>query len=130
MGANLLSKLLATGLVLALSSMSAAQTVSAVSEGSLRPSWSDSAMAEGWRTVCGEVRNVGHVPARSVAIRVQGLGSGGEVVSTRDRYVPADVAAGSRAVFCVPMPAGAASYNVTVVHAPVLGTRYEDVPLE
>ncbi len=37
MGANPLSKLLATGLVLALSSASAAQTVSAVSEGRLRP---------------------------------------------------------------------------------------------
>ncbi len=37
------------GLVLALSTVSAAQTVGAVSEGSLRPLWSDSAMAEGWR---------------------------------------------------------------------------------
>ena len=117
MGINLLSKLVATGLVLALSSVCAAQTVSAVSEGTLRPSWSDSAMAEGWRAVCGDVRNVGHVPARSVAIRVQGLGSTGQVVSTRDHYVLADVPAGSRAVFCVPMPAGATSYNVTVLHA-------------
>ncbi len=72
MGAHLFTKRLATGLVLALSSVFAAQTVSAVSEGSLRPSWSDSAMAEGWRAVCGDVRNVGQVPARSVAIRVQG----------------------------------------------------------
>src|SRR5216683_1965197 len=112
-----LSKLLATGLVLALSSASAAQTVSAVSEGSLRPSWSDSAMTEGWRAVCGDVRNVGQVPARSVAIRVQGLDSAGQVVSTRDRDVMAGVPAGSRAVFCVPMPAGATSYNVTVLRA-------------
>ncbi len=111
-----LSKLLATGLVLALSSASAAQTVSAVSEGSLRPSWSDSAMTEGWRAVCGDVRNVGQV-RRSVAIRVQGLDSVGQVVSTRDRNVMAGVPAGSRAVFCVPMPAGATSYNVTVLRA-------------
>jgi len=111
-----LSKLLATGLVLALSSASAAQTVSAVSEGSLRPSWSDSAMTEGWRAVCGDVRNVGQV-RRSVAIRVQGLDSVGQVVSTRDRNVMAGVPAGSRAVFCVPMPAGATSYNVTVLCA-------------
>ncbi len=104
--------LLATGLVLALSSVSAAQPVN-----SLRPSWSDSAMTEGWRAVCGDVRNDGYVPARSVAIRVQGLGSAGQVVSTRDRYVLADVPAGSRAVFCVPMPAGATSYNVTVLRA-------------
>jgi hypothetical protein len=117
MGANPLSKLLTTGLVLALSSASAAQTVSAVSEGSLRPSWSDSAMTEGWRAVCGDVRNVGQVPARSVAIRVQGLDSVGQVVSTRDRNVMAGVPAGSRAVFCVPMPAGATSYNVTVLRA-------------
>ena len=117
MGANPLSKLLATGFMLALSSASAAQTVSAVSEGSLRPSWSDRAMSEGWRAGCGDVRNVGQVPARSVAIRVQGLGSTGQVVSTRDHYVLADVPAGSRSVFCVPMPAGATSYNVTVLRA-------------
>jgi hypothetical protein len=117
MGAHLLAKLLATGLALALSSVSAAETLSAFSEGSLRPSWSDSAMAEGWRAVCGAVRNVGLVPARSVAIRVEGLGSAGQVVSTRDRHILADVPAGSRAVFCVPMPAGATSYNVTVLRA-------------
>lgn len=115
MGTNLLSKLLATGLVLALGSVSAAQTVSA--EDGLRPSWSDSAMAEGWRAVCGDVRNVRDVPARGVAIRVQGLDSAGQVVSTRDRDLMAGVPPGSRAVFCVPMPAGATSYNVTVLGA-------------
>ena len=118
MRANLLINLLASGLVLGpSSSMSAAQTVSAVSDGSLRPSLSDSGMADGWRAVCGDLRNVRHMAARSVAIRVQGLGSAGEVISTRDRYVLADVPAGSRAVFCVPMPAGATSYSVTVLHA-------------
>jgi hypothetical protein len=74
MGANPLSKLLTTGLVLALSSAT-----------------------EGWRAVCGDVRNVGQVPVRSVAIRVQGLDSAGQVVSTRDRDVMAGVPAGSRA---------------------------------
>jgi hypothetical protein len=71
-------------------------------------------MGEGWRAVCGDVRNVGHVPARSVAIRVEGLDSAGQAVSTRDRYIHAGVPVGSRSVFCVPMPAGAASYNVTI----------------
>src|SRR5713226_6798950 len=99
MGAHLFTKRLATGLVLALSSVFAPQTVSAVSEGSLRPSWSDSAKNEGWRAVGGDVRNVGQVPARSVEIRVQGLGSAGPLVSTRDRDVMAGVPAGSRAVF-------------------------------
>jgi hypothetical protein len=115
MGTHLLSKLLATGLMLALGSVFAAQTVSA--EDGLRPSWSDSAMAEGWRAVCGDVRNVRDVPARGVAIRVQGLDSAGQVVSTRDRDLMAGVPPGSRAVFCVPMPAGATSYNVTVLGA-------------
>lgn len=117
MGANLLTRLLATGLVLALSSVSAAQTASTVLESNLRVSWSDSAMADGWRAVCGDVRNVGHVPARGVALRVLGLRGDGQVVSTRDRYLLANVPAGSRAIFCVPMPAGATSYSVMVLRA-------------
>lgn len=117
MGVNLLTRLLVPVLVLGLTGAAAAQTVGEVSHGGLRPSWSDSAMADGWRTVCGDVRNVRHLPARSVAIRVQGLDTTGQVVSTRDRYVTADVPAGSRAVFCVPIPAGATSYRVTILRA-------------
>ncbi|MGH7396799.1 MAG: hypothetical protein ACRELW_04615 [Candidatus Rokuibacteriota bacterium] len=117
MGGNLLTKLVVLVLALGPSSMAAAQTASAVTDGGLHPTWSDSAMADGWRAICGDVRNVRHLPARSVAIRVQGLDSAGQVVSSRERYVTADVPAGSRAVFCVPMPAGAASYNVTVPRA-------------
>jgi hypothetical protein len=116
MGAHRLRKLLAPVLVLGLSGVATAQTMSAVSEDSLRPSWSDSAMSKDWRAICGDVRNVRNIPARSVAIRVQGLDSGGQVLSSKERYVSADVPAGSRAVFCVPMPAGATSYNVTVLH--------------
>src|SRR5260370_30292315 len=117
MGAHRFTKRLATGLVLALSSVFAAQTVSAVSEGSLRPSWSDSAMAEGWRAVCGDVRNVGQVPARRVAVRVLGRRSTRQVVRTRGHDDLADAPAGSRAVVCVPMPAWATSYHVTVLGA-------------
>src|SRR5260370_38511359 len=98
---SILHWLLATGLVLALSSVFAVQTVGAVSEGSLHPSWSDSAMAEGWRAVCGDVRNVGQGPARSVAIRVQGLGTTGQGGGPRDHYVLADVPGGSRPAFWV-----------------------------
>ncbi len=67
MCANFLKKLLATGLVLGLSSVSAAQMVS-----DLRPSWSIGAMAEGWRAVCGDVRNVG---STSPGCRDQGSGA-------------------------------------------------------
>jgi hypothetical protein len=114
MRTKLLATLLATGLALALGTAAAAQPLT---DGGLRPSWSDSAMADGWRAICGDVRNARSVAARSVAIRVEGRDGAGQVVSIRDRYVPADVPAGSRAVFCVPMPAGATSYNVTVLHA-------------
>ncbi|MGH7414741.1 MAG: hypothetical protein ACREKJ_11135 [Candidatus Rokuibacteriota bacterium] len=117
MSINLLTKLLALALVLGPSSVAAAQPASAAPHDGLRPSWSDSAMSEGWRAICGDVRNVRDLPARSVAIRVQGLDSAGQVLSSRERYVTAGVPAGSRAIFCVPMPAGATSYNVTVLHA-------------
>ena len=85
--------------------------------GGLRVSWSDSAMADGWRSVCGDVRNEAQAPARGIVIRVVGLQSDGHTVSTRDHYLLAGVPAGSRAVFCVPMPAGASSYTVTVLRA-------------
>ncbi|MGH7366787.1 MAG: hypothetical protein ACREK9_10285 [Candidatus Rokuibacteriota bacterium] len=117
MGANLLTKLLALVLVLGPSSMAAAQTSSTDPPDGLQPSWSDSAMSEGWRAICGDVRNVGHLSARSVAIRIQGFDSAGQVLSSRERYLGAGVPAGSRGIFCVPMPAGAASYRVTVLHA-------------
>lgn len=110
--AGLLRVLLATALALATSRVSAAQTVN-----DLRPLWNDHAMDERWRAVCGDVRNLGHVPARSVAIRVRGLDNTGQAVSTRDHSLNVGMPAGGRAVFCLPMPAGAASYNVTIVGA-------------
>lgn len=60
---------------------------------------------------------IGQVPARGVAIRVLGLRGASEVVSARDHYLLADVPVGSRAIFCVPMPAGATSYTVMVLRA-------------
>jgi hypothetical protein len=114
---GLVANVLVAGLVLAFAGTVAAQTLSALPDAALRPTWSDSAMGGGWRSVCGDVRNTGPTEVRSVAIRVQGVDGQGQVVCTRDRYVSADVPSGSRAVFCVPMPAGAASYVVTVVRA-------------
>lgn len=123
MDARAFSKVLTTGLVLVLAGVAAAQPVNGGSDDGLRPSWSDSAMADGWRAICGDVRNVRPVAARGVALRVEGRDGAGHVLSTRDRYVPAEVPAGSRAVFCVPMPAGAASYRVTVLGAEWGGTQ-------
>lgn len=117
MDAKLLAKLLAIGVVLMLGRVSAVEAVSTASVDNLRVSWSDGVMAEGWRAVCGDVRNVGQLSARGVAIRVLGLGSASQVISTRDHYILADVPAGGRAVFCVSMPAGATSYDVMVLRA-------------
>ncbi len=117
MDGKLLTKLFAIGVVLMLGRVSALEAVSTASVGNLRVSWSDGVMAEGWRAVCGDVRNVGQVSTRRVAIRVLGLGSASQVTTTRDHYILADVPAGGRAVFCVSMPAGAASYDVMVLHA-------------
>src|SRR5260370_37652795 len=74
---SILHWLLATGLVLALSSVFAVQPGGAVSGGSLHPSWRDSAMAERWRAACGDERNAGQAPAPEGAVRVQGRGSTG-----------------------------------------------------
>ena len=117
MDAKLLTKWFAIGVVLMLGRVSAAEAVSTASVDTLRVSWSDGVMAEGWRAVCGDVRNVGQLSARGVAIRVLGLGSASQVISTRDHYILADVPAGGRAVFCVSMPAGATSYDVMVLRA-------------
>jgi hypothetical protein len=117
MDAKLLTKLFAIGVVLMLGRVSAAEAVSTASVDNLRVSWSDGMMAGGWRAVCGDVRNVGQLSARGVAIRVLGLGSASQVITTRDHYILADVPAGARAVFCVPMPAGATSYHVMVLRA-------------
>lgn len=115
---HVLGKLvLAIGLAVALAGAAEAETDGATAEGDLRVSWSDTAMADGWRSVCGDVWNEAQVPARGIVIRIVGLESAGRTVSTRDHYLLSGVPAGSRAVFCVPMPAGASSYNVTVLRA-------------
>lgn len=117
MDTKLLTKLLAIGLPLMLGRVWPAEALSTASIDNLRISWSDDVMAEGYRAVCGDVRNVGQVSARGVAIRVLGLGSASQVISAREHYILADVPAGGRAVFCVSMPAGATSYDVIVLHA-------------
>jgi hypothetical protein len=109
------TRLLAIGLLLSVAVMVAPGP--AVAEEGLQVSWTDSPMADGWRSVCGDVRNEAQVPARAIVIRVVGLQSTGQTVSTRDHYLLAGVPPGSRAVFCVPMPAGASSYTVTVLRA-------------
>jgi hypothetical protein len=57
---------LAVGLAVALADGAEAETGGATAEGDLRVRWSDTAMADGWRSVCGDVWNEGQVPARGI----------------------------------------------------------------
>ena len=75
MGAKLLTKWFAIGVVLMLGRVSAAEAVSTASVGNLRVSWSDGVMAEGWRAVCGDVRNEGTIVSPRPRDQVLGLGS-------------------------------------------------------
>jgi hypothetical protein len=59
-------------------------------------------MAEGYRAVCGDVRNVGQVSARGVAIRVLGLGSASQVIQRQGALHPRGRPGGrSRSLLCV-----------------------------
>jgi len=74
-------------------------------------------MAEGWRAVCGDVRNVRDVPARSVAIRVQGMDSAARSSARGNRDLMAGVASGEpRGLLCANAGWGD-SYHVTVLGA-------------
>jgi hypothetical protein len=117
MRTHLLPKLVGIWLILGASAVACAQSASAPSQENLRLSWTDDPMRGGWRAVCGNVYNSRHVPARNVRILVQGLGDSEQVLSTRERYLAAEVPAAGRSVFCLPMPAGAAAYRVIVLSA-------------
>jgi len=106
MRTHLLPKLVGIWLILGASAGACAQSASAPSQENLRLSWTDDPMRGGWRAVCGNVYNSRHVPARNVRILVQGLGDSEQVLSTRERYLAAEVPAAGRSVFCLPMPGG------------------------
>jgi hypothetical protein len=97
--------------------VSATAAVSTASVDNLRVSWSDGVMAEGWRAVCGDVRNVGQLSARGVAIRVLGVGQHQPGDQHKGSLHPRRRAGGrSRGLLCA-MPAGATSYDVMVLRA-------------
>jgi hypothetical protein len=78
---------LAVGLAVALADGAEAETDGATAEGDLRVRWSDTAMADGWRSVCGDVWNEGQVPARGIVNPGRGPGERGRTVSSRDHYL-------------------------------------------
>src|ERR1044072_1123576 len=70
-------RVLAVGRAVALADGAEAETGGATAEGDLRVRWSDTAMADGWRSVCGDVWNEGQVPARGIVNPGRGPGERG-----------------------------------------------------
>jgi hypothetical protein len=89
----------------------------------LRLHWEADAAREGLQVVCGEVRNDGTRAAQHVRLLVEQLDGGGRVMASRALVVLGVVPADGRAYFCVPEPAGAATYRLSVMRAETMSTR-------
>jgi hypothetical protein len=73
--------------------------------------------------VCGEVWNDGTRAAQHVRLLVEQLDGGGRVMASRELEVLGEVPAADRSCFCVPEPAGAATYRLSVMRAETMSTR-------
>ena len=87
----------------------------AVGDPALRVRWEADPPQHGVQTVCGRVINDRPVNAGRVRLRVEGLDERGGVTSRRETEVVGQVPSNANALFCISMPAGAATYRVTVV---------------
>jgi hypothetical protein len=104
---------LASGLVLLPSTSLAQETVDASS--SMRIRWEVDPPASGRQTVCGRVFNDRPMNARRVRLSLEGLDESGGVTVRREGEVLSQISTGSAGLFCISMPAGAASYRVKIV---------------
>lgn len=95
---------------------STSQAQEPVGATALRLRWESDQPVSGLQTVCGRVFNDGPVDARQVRVRVEGLDERGAVTGRRDGDV-GQVWSRSIGRFCLTMPAGAATYRVTIVGA-------------
>jgi hypothetical protein len=69
------------------------------------------------QTLCGRVINDRPVSAGRVRLRVEGLDERGGVTSRRETDVVGQVPSNGSGLFCISMPAGAATYRITVISA-------------
>ena len=100
------------GLVLLPSTSPAQETVDPTS---LRIRWEVDPPASGRQTVCGRVFNDRPMSARRVRLSLEGLDESGGVTVRREGEVLSQISTGSAGLFCISMPAGAASYRVKIV---------------
>jgi hypothetical protein len=101
-------------LLLAQAAVAYAQGPGSGSERDVRVEWALERTNRPLWTLCGSVYNDRHVPARHVQLRVERLDDSGSSPGSRVLHSVNDVPAGSRTIFCLPVPAGSGPYRVIV----------------
>jgi hypothetical protein len=89
----------------------------------LRLRWQADPARDGVQAVCGEVLNDGTLAAQHVRLLVEELDGNGRVINSRELEVLGEVPADGRSYFCVPEPAGASTYRLSVTGADSMYTR-------
>ena len=89
----------------------------------LRLRWQADPARDGLQAVCGEVLNDGTLAAQHVRLLVEELDGNGGVINRRELEVLGEVPADGRSYFCVPEPAGASTFRLSVTGADSMYTR-------
>jgi len=89
---------------------------------SLHLRWEADPARDGVQAGGGEVLNDGRPAAQGVRLLVEQLDASGRVINRREMGVLGEVPADGRSYFCVPEPAGGATYRQTVTGADSMST--------
>ncbi len=111
---RVLAGALAVWLLLGHAVVAGGQGLTSEADRHVRVEWSLERTKRALWALCGSVYNDYHIPARHVELLVEAGGASGGPESSRVLHAVNDVPAGSRAIFCLPVPAGTAEYRVTV----------------
>ena len=84
--------------------------------------WDMDAPRDGIQAICGEVSNDGTLAARHVRLRIEELDDRGRVINRREMEVLSELPVAGRSYFCVPEPAGASDYLLTIMGADSMST--------
>ena len=84
--------------------------------------WDTDPPRDGIQAVCGEVSNDGTLTAQHVRLLVEELDGRGRVINRREMEVVGELPVAGRSYFCVPEPAGASDYVLTIMGADSMST--------
>ena len=84
--------------------------------------WDTVPPRDGIQAVCGEVSNDGTLAAQHVRLLVEELDGRGRVINRREIEVLGELPVAGRSYFCVPQPAGASDYLLTIMGADSMST--------